>query len=345
MSLVLLAPASLSDLVAESRLPMHLPHLEALAAAGRIARIDASAESWLCAQLGVEDESTPVAALRLASETPDGGEARSGYWLCADPIAATAGINSVRIDGVPDDLTMQQAQALCASLSAFFAQDGLQMVAAAASRWYVRANAAQRIATVPLWRATGRSMLDHLAIGADAPVWRTRLNEAQMLMHEHPVNREREASGLAPVAGVWWWGGGAWPAFGAAAVDRVIGGPRWIAAACAANRIAWLANDAEPASMLSSAGERTLAIIGDEWGRSATAPDVLAQWDARHFAPLRTALEAGVLDRATLLLPWDAGLLRIDIDAARRRPWQRWFGGGRTAPAPSLSVSLKGFVR
>src|SRR2546430_884920 len=34
------------------------------------------------------------------------------------------------------------------------------------------------------------------------------MNEAQMLLHEHPVNAEREARGLPALNSIWFWGGG-----------------------------------------------------------------------------------------------------------------------------------------
>jgi hypothetical protein len=34
------------------------------------------------------------------------------------------------------------------------------------------------------------------------------MNEIQMLLHDHPVNRAREADGKWPINSVWFWGGG-----------------------------------------------------------------------------------------------------------------------------------------
>ena len=38
------------------------------------------------------------------------------------------------------------------------------------------------------------------------------MNEAQMILHTHPVNAEREARGMPAVNSVWLWGGGTLPA-------------------------------------------------------------------------------------------------------------------------------------
>jgi hypothetical protein len=39
-------------------------------------------------------------------------------------------------------------------------------------------------------------------------LWRTRMNEIQMLLHDHPVNQAREARGERAINGLWCWGGG-----------------------------------------------------------------------------------------------------------------------------------------
>ena len=47
--------------------------------------------------------------------------------------------------------------------------------------------------------------------GNDGRAWRTRLTEAQMVLHASVVNERREARGLAPVNSLWLWGGGVPP--------------------------------------------------------------------------------------------------------------------------------------
>jgi hypothetical protein len=54
-----------------------------------------------------------------------------------------------------------------------------------------------------------------LAGGADRGVWLRLQSEAQMLLHDHPVNRERAARGWPPLNSLWFWGGGALPPAGA----------------------------------------------------------------------------------------------------------------------------------
>ncbi len=45
-------------------------------------------------------------------------------------------------------------------------------------------------------QALNRSVKHHLPQGADALAWHRVMNEAQMILHTHPVNVAREANGL-----------------------------------------------------------------------------------------------------------------------------------------------------
>lgn len=52
-------------------------------------------------------------------------------------------------------------------------------------------------------QAMGRSIDRYLPSGQDARSWRRFLNHTQMLLHEHPLNEQREKLGLASINGFW----------------------------------------------------------------------------------------------------------------------------------------------
>ncbi len=56
-----------------------------------------------------------------------------------------------------------------------------------------------------------RSINSHLPRGDDALAWHRVMNEAQMIMHAHPVTAAREARGAPPANSIWLWGGGTLP--------------------------------------------------------------------------------------------------------------------------------------
>ena len=322
-------PEALSDSMHHAGIPLRLPNLEALLVGAAIEKRNETVEEWLCRALGTRSgDATPIAPLRLAGENARfAADARDGYWLCADPIAATMGIDSVRIDRAIDDLSPEDARAIMQTLSEFFAADGLRFIAPSPSRWYVRCTSPQRMFTMPLSRVIGSSMLAHLPRGDDALAWRSRLNEAQMLLHAHPVNADRERRGQSPVASCWWWGGGRWPRFDAPAIDAVVGGPAWVGVAGTETGIV-----VQPFSTgaigSSDSDARLLAILADTLVDTPAA-DPWLRADDRWFAVIRAAHAARGLN---IIVPWTSGTLHITVEAQRRAGLlRRWFAGPPTA--------------
>ena len=354
MPLTIILPPGLPEAIAKSlRAPLRLVHLERLLAASTIAYDPRPVERSLADQLGiVAAADIPIAPLRLAGENADcDRQAQNGYWLCADPVATTTGIDSVRLDQGVDDLDAAEAGAIVATLSAFFAADGLRLIAPVPSRWYVRCDAAQQLASVPLERALGTSMLASLPTGTDAAAWRSRMNEAQMLLHAHPVNVEREARGQAPVASCWWWGGGNWPGWREARVDVVAGGPSWVASACRANRIETVPLPTSLTGLPNAGARRVLVILHD--AAAVSAPDGPGWTIVDHLwlGALHGALDAGAIERASIVLPWGDGTLVIEVAAPSPisfwrdwRQWRSWFGWRAAAP-PSLPNALEAFLQ
>jgi hypothetical protein len=133
---------------------------------------------------------------------------KQSYWLCAEPATMAVGADDVRLDALVDDLTLEDAGALIATLNAHFAADDLDFIAATPAHWLARVPTEQRLSTRPPEAAIGGPLLAYLPSGPDAARWRRWQNELQMLLFEHPVNRQREQADKAPVNSVWLWGGG-----------------------------------------------------------------------------------------------------------------------------------------
>jgi 2,3-bisphosphoglycerate-independent phosphoglycerate mutase len=58
---------------------------------------------------------------------------------------------------------------------------------------------------------TGKSILDFLPKGDGADTLNNIMNHAQMVLHDHPVNRKRKEEGHLPANSVWLWGHGKTP--------------------------------------------------------------------------------------------------------------------------------------
>jgi hypothetical protein len=110
-----------------------------------------------------------------------------------------------------------EAEDLLAPLRPLFGEAGMPISAGADGRWYLRL---ARSTPIPVFaapaEALGADVLPFLPVGRDFAKWRALFNEAQVLLHNHPRNAARIASGLPPVNSLWFWGGGALP-------DRVEG--------------------------------------------------------------------------------------------------------------------------
>jgi hypothetical protein len=187
---------------------LDLPALEQLLAKGRRRHTEAeSAEAWLSGQFGVErQQDWPVAPFSLLA---DGGEPGSHHWLRADPVhLRLEGGRLVLADSGTFSISQQEAESLTDSLNAHFSADGLTFYPLRPDRWYLRSEAAPALETTEIAAAAGRSIDGLLPRGGDAQAWRTRLNDAQMLLHGHEVNEARESAGQFPVNSVWLWGGG-----------------------------------------------------------------------------------------------------------------------------------------
>ena len=145
----------------------------------------------------------PFAALGAGVDT------RGAYVLAAEPVHLVAGREDVAIGSRVDDLPADDAGAIVEALNAHFADDGLRFAAPRPDAWFVTAATRPDLATAPFDAALGEMMSSHLPTGRDARTWQRWSTEIQMLLHAHPVNRARERVGLAPVNGLWFWGGGA----------------------------------------------------------------------------------------------------------------------------------------
>jgi hypothetical protein len=150
----------------------------------------------------------PLAAIRAACLGLCAGDA---YWLAADPVTLVVGLDDVAFSGVVDDLADTEAAALVATLNSHFADDGIEFSAPKPDAIFARIASAPRLRTHPPAATPNRPLRLRLPNGADAPRFRRWQSEIQMLLHEHPLNVEREKRRRPPVNGIWFSAGGVLP--------------------------------------------------------------------------------------------------------------------------------------
>jgi len=148
----------------------------------------------------------PVAAV---TRQADAGDASLSAWLRADPAYVRPDINGARLLAYGTALALTQAECveLLRPLRPLFGDAGFAIDAPTPARWYVRL---PREAKLPSFtgpdEALGADLFEHLPDGPEGRRWRALLSEAQVVLHNHPVNAERAAAGKAPVNSLWFWG-------------------------------------------------------------------------------------------------------------------------------------------
>lgn len=193
---------------------LHCPGLSTLLARSLLSvRRPQSAEATLCDCLGCGEDVMAYAPLRRLGEA-SGADAAEGCWLCADPVHLR--LHQERLilaDGGRLGITLEEAQSIVADLNVHFAEVGHFHVAAA-DRWYLQLPADAELGyfdVLPLSATTGRRVGRQLPETRQARGLRRLLNEAQMLLHRHPANAQREEKELSTINSLWLWGAGLLP--------------------------------------------------------------------------------------------------------------------------------------
>jgi hypothetical protein len=293
--------------------------------------------------LGVPPPLPSAAARRLGF----GLSADTGRWLCLDPVHLAFKERQLRVDD-PAKLALnaEEAKALATALAPVFADQG-DIDVARPDAWHLKLHPDATAPVTPaLSEQIGHRADDQLAKLDRA--WRQRLNEAQMILHAHPVNQAREASGQPVVNSLWPWGDGVLPpATGGASLPAIYSNsPDLIGLA------RHLGHSAAP--LPTNAGELLAAtkphppatpiVVGldtlDLMARQADAQnwrEKLITLEQDWFAPLYDSLIHGRLSTLQLELCGDSHCLRLVcwrtwLLLDRLRFWRAAPGNGGLAP-------------
>lgn len=195
------------------RLPGRLGNMavaRALACADQHAA-DAGEVAQLQRHFSLTPSHWPVAAL---TRQLDAGDAVGATWVRADPAHVVPDMQGARLMGYGEALgpTAEDLAVLLPILKPVFGDAGFLLDAPTPSRWYLRLSPG---ATLPNFAspdvAIGDDLFEHLPTGDSGRRWRALLTEAQVLLHQHPWNKGRVASGKPAINSLWFWGGGVLP--------------------------------------------------------------------------------------------------------------------------------------
>lgn len=162
----------------------------------------------------------PSAALTREAVAGDAGEF---VWLSADPAYVEPDINGARMLACGQlDLDARDAETLARELQPLFGDSGMALELTEPMRWHLRlADGAKVPVFDSVEQVLGEDLLAHLPEGDQALRWRKLFNEAQMILHQHPLNATRRKRGQVPVNCLWFWGGGKLPAWVKSRVMKV----------------------------------------------------------------------------------------------------------------------------
>lgn len=181
-----------------------------LARGDRLADVAAARDAVVREQFQFDGKGIPAAALRHHCHA---GATANGVWLCADPAYVRSEATAARLMACPvHDLSAADADELALALRPLFDAVSRELAVDTPSTWCLRlAESASRAAFTDPVKALGASLADCLPEGETGRAWRRLFNEAQILLHAHPVNARRIAAGKVPVNALWFWGEGALP--------------------------------------------------------------------------------------------------------------------------------------
>ncbi len=323
MQLHIVVPGLLwpKDSINEITHGLRLPALATLLGRGRSERLPAlPLEHWLGNAFGVLAGEKPFGALRLLGE---GLDSRKDAWLCADPVHLRFSRDTLVVGGAAElGLAQAEADQLATELNAQLGAFG-ELIAPHPQRWYLRLKRPAQLATHALSTVTGRTIEPFLPQGDDAREWRRFINEAQVLLHNHPVNATREAEGRPTANSLWLWGAGALPPGAVAPAAHVHAGHALALglaklAGVTASPVPAQPEDAVPQSLtlLEGLGEAAQSLDAQAWRAG------LADMEARWFAPLLAALQARRISGIRLTALGDEAT--FDVTMGANDMWKRW---------------------
>lgn len=151
----------------------------------------------------------PVAAItRLVDDEHD----TAGIWMRADPVSLRAEREAViLVDDSAFELNRHEAIVLAADLQQAFADYDIELQAPTNNRWYLRLQNMPDLYTKSIHEVVGQDISHHLCAGKDKTLWDRIATDAQISLHNCPINVDRLQREQLPINGIWMWGCGPLP--------------------------------------------------------------------------------------------------------------------------------------
>lgn len=136
--------------------------------------------------------------------------ASEGYWFTFNPVHIhIARDHLILTDQRRLEIPEEQALALYQAAAEMCTELGKTLLYGDAKTWFLRADDWQHLQTSTMDAACGHNIDIWMPRGENERAWRKLQNEIQMLWHIHPLNAQREASGLNIINSAWLHSGSA----------------------------------------------------------------------------------------------------------------------------------------
>ena len=320
------------------------PELATLLTRSRLVRRPPqSLEATLSDAFGLPD-GAPYAALRLLGEHA-AADPGASTWLCSDPVHLRFHQQRLIVaDSGSFAITLDEARALVDALNVQLAPAG-RFYLAAADRWYLElaANMAlERLDGPPLSAVAGRGVQRLLPEGSETLALRALLNEAQMLLHAHPINAQRANTGQLPINSLWLWGAGKLPQRRDSSFDGVWSTNPLARGLAKSSGVASHPLPVDAATLLAhtATDSRHLVLIESllpavQYENGKAYGEAMHSLEAHWFAPLRQALRRGTLAGLSIEAP--TAYATLAWHSERNAQWKFW---QRTQPLAELAQEL-----
>lgn len=306
------------------------PALKMLLARGnKVFSLGEANEMALCRLFGLQESqesSLPLAALNLLGE---GKDPNDYHWLRADPVHLAVDRDQLLLlDSHAFPLKVEEAQSFIQALNSHFADLGVFSCLDSAC-WYLQLTSPALIYTTPISAVVNRSVFSSMPKGSEAKKWRQIMNEIQMVLHEHPINIEREKARKPVINSLWFWGNGMLPKLSTSFFHSTSSNDSLaLGLAKASNTpfrslptsaITWLRELHKEQSHLAVLPNLQTPI---QYNEQLSFLEALQLLEKNWFVPLRDALKNSLIDQLTIIAPGEEKTLQVNIK--RGDLWKFW---------------------
>ena len=275
------------------------PHLARLGGRGSIRALPparAGLRVWQVAlldTLGVHDYAAyPSAAV---TRSGDAQERARDFWLHLQPMHFMAGLDrltAVMLYGASSVARAELAE-LEPTIAAHLRTAEMELVTTSQGAWLAHSARTLDVQTAPPEIAAASPLEQAMPHGKDAPALRRLLTELQMLLHEHPVNVERQRRGVPEINAVWFHGSGEIRELQRYALPQAFGDDLYLRGIYRLNDCEVTSAPPDAQALLARVSSRAVAVV---------AADDVDALEAAWIAPLARALATGAIARLEIVI-------------------------------------------